>query len=231
MTRIVPRGLKCRGISVTGDFGRFDLVSEGGVGRPFVLLVEAESWSEYARHVYEHLAPKTRVLLVRTPAINDDSWREVSAALPSFLKERGVRQASFVAFGAACAVLQNVCLAEPRFVRAVVFFHGAARAHPSRASRFVDRLESALPLGLPLRLAERGFDGRAFLQRIRCPALVVTPPSATPTEQREAAEMAARMPTAWLIELSATDGPSDVGRLVLEFRDVPAKCPQRGAAV
>ena len=230
MTRFVAGAVWDEENTVSEEFGRFDLVSEAGVGRPFLLLIEAESWGDYARHVYEHLAPKTRVLLVRTPPINDDSWRVVSAALPAFLKERGVRQASFVAFGAACTVLQNLCLMEPRIVRAAVFFNGAARAHPSRTSRFIDRLESALPLGLPLRLAERGFDGRAFLQRIRCPALVVTPPAATPTERREAAEMAERMPTAWLIELSSTDGPSEVGRLVLEFRDVPAKCPQRGAA-
>lgn len=206
---------------------QFDLVTEGGVGRPLVLLCEAHTSLGDARGVYDYVAAKTRSLLVRTPAITDRSWRDLSARLPVFLKHHGVRQASFVAFRGASALLQNLCLAEPRLVRTAVFVHGAARPHPSRFSRLVDRVEGALPLGLPLRLAERGFDGRAFLQRIRCPALVVTPAAATAAERREATEMVTRMPTAWLVELSATDGAAQVGDLMLEFRDVPARCPQK----
>jgi len=209
--------------------GGFDFAAEGGVGRPFVLLYERASDGDFARHVYEQLSPKTRTILVRSPAITDDNWSGLTQELLEALRARGLRQASFVAFGAACSLVQNVCLSEAKLVRTAVFVDGASRAHPSLLSRFLDKIERALPLGLPLRLAHRGFDSRSFLQRIRCPALVVASHHASAAARADASEMAARMPTAWGLELGAEGAAKELGELVLAFSDVPARCPQKNS--
>ena len=161
-------------------------------------------------------------------------------ALRATLPSRGVRQGSFVGFGAAGALVQNLCLLEPRTVRAAVLFRASSRAHPRLIDRLVDRLEGALPLGLPLRRVVRGFDSRPFLQRIRCPVLVVSTADDSLEERRDAATMARRMPTAWQMTLQgrsklSVDGGSDertaeFAQLVVEFSEVPARAPQKGAA-
>jgi hypothetical protein len=97
-----------------------------------------------------------------------------------------------------------------------------------------------LPLGLPLRRVVRGFDSRPFLQRIRCPVLVVSTADDSLEERRDAATMARRMPTAWQMTLQgrnklSVDGGSDertaeFAQLVVEFSEVPARAPQKGAA-
>jgi len=212
------------------SLGQFDLVSEAGVGRPFVLVFEAARDAEFARVTAEGIAQKSRCLVLRAPKITDRNWRELGVALGAFLQSKSIRQASFVGFGPAGTLVQNLCLVEPRTVRTAVLFRSASRAHPSFLDRLVDRLESALPLGLPLRLTEGGFDSRPFLQRIRCPVLVVTPSGATAEERREAEMMVKRMPTAWGVSLEGADVVGEFTRHVLEFTDVPAKAPQKNAA-
>lgn len=208
---------------------QFDLVSEGGVGRPFVLIFEEDGDGEFARATAERIITRNRCLVLRAPRITGSNWRALGEMLGELLQAKGVRQASFVGFGAAGILVQNLCLLEPRAVRTAVLFRAASRAHPSALGRIVDRLESSLPLGLPLRLAEGGFDSRPFLQRIRCPVLVVVPPGASADERRDAATMVKRMPTAWGVSLDAEDVVGDFTRRVLEFTDVPAKAPQKNA--
>lgn len=210
--------------------GQFDLVSEDGVGRPFVLLFEETIDAEFARATAAGIAQKSRCLVLRSPKITDQNWRELGSALRTFLHAKGIRQASFVGFGAAGTLVQNLCLLEPKTVRTAVLFRAASRAHPSVVGRIVDRLESSLPLGLPLRLAVGGFDSRPFLQRIRCPVLIVVPPGASVDERRDAEMMAKRMPTAWEIVLGAENVVDEFTQRVLEFTDVPAKAPQKNTA-
>jgi hypothetical protein len=225
---------------MTSQTIEFDLVSEGGVGRPFVLIFEDERDGAFARASAESIAAKSRCLVFRSPRVSDENWGALTEALRATLQSRGVRQGSFVGFGAAGALVQNLCLLEPRTVRAAVLFRASSRAHPRLIDRLVDRLEGALPLGLPLRRVVRGFDSRPFLQRIRCPVLVVSTADDSLEERRDAATMARRMPTAWQMTLQgrsklSVDGGSDertaeFAQLVVEFSEVPARAPQKGAA-
>ena len=152
----------------------FAVVSDSGSGRPFVLLIEKGDSEPAPRQLVEALQSRTRALLIEAPPILDSGWEEQSAAFGQFLASNGIRQASFVTFGACGSLVQALALREPKLVRTIVFINAATRSHPSAITKFIDRVEHALPLGLPLRLRESGFDAKPFLQRIRCPVLVVT---------------------------------------------------------
>ncbi|MFM1847583.1 MAG: hypothetical protein RL417_1057 [Pseudomonadota bacterium] len=217
-------------ISMNSQSAGFDLVSESGVGRAFILVYEEEGDGAFARAAAERIAAKSRCIVLRSPGITGDNWGALTDQLRTHLQSKNVRQGSFVGFGAAGALVQNICLLDPRTVRAAVLFRAASRAHPRLFDRLIDRMESALPLGLPLRRAERGFDSRPFLQRIRCPILIVTSPEASNEEQRDATMMAERMPTAWQVTLGDEDRPAEFSRLVLDFSEVPAKAPQKNTA-
>ena len=60
------------------------------------------------------------------------------------------------------------------------------RPHPSTWTRLITRIESLLPIGLPLRSSDVVFNGKPFLQRIRCPVLVLSTAQATPYQMAEA---------------------------------------------
>jgi len=210
--------------------GTVQIRADEGTGRAFVLLFERGSAEGEARALLGALSPRHRVLLLEVPVLEPGSWRASAGEVLELLKGQGVRQVSFVAFGPAAAPVQYLCLTEPRFVRTMALVDAVTRPHASRLTRLVDRLESWLPLGLPLRLSGEGFDCRPFLQRIRCPVLIITTPAASEYVRGEGAVMADRLPTAWQVALAAEGAAEELARLVATFTDVPAKCPQRSAA-
>lgn len=149
-------------------------VSDTGKGRPFVIVHEQGAYTDFSAGISQALSERTRTVLLECSRTDDRNWRELSALLHGKLKELAIRQASLVGFGAAGSLVQNVCLEDLKVVRTVAFVDAASRPHPTRFSRLVDRLERSLPLGLPLRQRSQAFDSKPYLQRIRCPALVVT---------------------------------------------------------
>jgi pimeloyl-ACP methyl ester carboxylesterase len=206
------------------------LLTDSGSGRPCVVLHERGDTLRLATTLTETLSTKGRVLRIETPVVNDQNWEDLTTALLALLSERAVRHAAFISFGACGALVQALALRALRLVRTIVFVDASTRAHPSRMSRVVDQIEKWLPLGLPLRLAQSGFDAKPFLQRIRCPVLVVISPAASPYERSEATVLEAGLPTAWMATLGTANTSEELAALVLEFQEVPAKCPQKRAA-
>lgn len=203
------------------------LVATKGSGRTFVLIVEQGDYRPLAESVYQTLAEDAKRLLIELAPVTDTNWEQATNDLLALLAEQGVRQASFVSFGAAGVVVQNVCLYDIKLVRSVIFVDAATRSHPNLLTRIVDRIEQALPLGLPLRAITRGFDGKPFLQRIRCPVLVVTSQRASAHERAEADRMVQRFPTSWRSELAGAEEDAKLLGLVNDFQGVMAKCPQK----
>ena len=205
-------------------------VSDIGKGRPFVVIHESGAYTDFSARISGVLGERTRAVLLETPRVDDSSWRDLSLQLQNKLKELSIRQASFVGFGAASALLQDLCLEDLKIVRTAAFVDAASRAHPSRFSRFVDRLERSLPLGLPLRQRTRAFDAKPYLQRIRCPALVVTTREAEAFLRSEADLLQAKLPTSWRLELTSGDEVAELAQQILDFQEVPARCPQKNVA-
>lgn len=206
------------------------LINDQGTGRPFIILIEGRDYIEFASAAAAAISKRARVLLFETPTITADNWRELAANLITQLGVNSIRQASFVGFAAAAHLIQEVALLDMKSVRTIILVDPTSRPHPSFISRVIDRIEEYLPLGLPLRGERREFDGRALLQRIRCPALLVLSANASSLSRSDVPIMADRMPTCWMVELSNTSAVAEFADLALEFQEVPAKCPQRARA-
>ncbi len=203
------------------------IVSDTGVGRAFVILFEQGQYTSYASSVSALLAAEVRVVCMETSLITDNNWKEKSSEALLLVKSIAVKQASFVGFGPACGIVQAVYLREPKIVRTMILIDGSCRPHPGFISSWVDAIEAVLPLGLPLRATSKGFDSRSHLQRIRCPVLVLTLSGTNDFLIREAHIINRAMPTSWYEHLSGDKEHAELCRLVKDFQEVPARCPQK----
>lgn len=208
------------------------VVKNEGSGRAYIVVFEVhQQYSQYAAMVAAQLSKGAKAILIESNTVTTENWKELSTELLAVLKEEGVRQASYVGFGGACALVQNIYLREPKLVRTLTLVDTASHPHPTVFSRAIDWLEEKFPLGLPLRSASKGFDVRSHLQRIRCPVLVTTTPSASEflTSQAHAANRA--MPSSWFVQLDGTDATGSLCSMIEEFQEVPAKCPQKNRGI
>ena len=206
------------------------LISCEGQGRSFVIVYDYSAYKSVVASLADVLKQKSKVLVYRSQSVDGTNWQKLSQALRANLAEQSVRQASLVAMGSAAALIQNIGLEDVKLVRSLVIIDGTCRPHPNWKDRFIDRVESALPLGLPFRGTTEGFDSKPYLQRLRCPILLVLTHLATDFMRNQAMEMAGRLPTSWLVDLTADSEPSKLGDLVENFQDVPVKCPQKRVA-
>lgn len=207
-----------------------EVLSDAGKGRAFIVLHERDAYREFCERTTGVLSEKTRVVNIALPQVTPNNWRALTEDVLSWIRESSLRQVSFVSFGAAAAIAENVCLRELKLVRTLVMVDATSRAHASGWERFVQRVEASLPLGLPLRRRSDSFDGKPYLQRIRCPALVVTTAEASEHVRSEAVQFEQRLPTAWRLDLSGGDQPRELATHVLSFEEVPARCPQKNRA-
>lgn len=219
--------LKFRGTERMLAKPRINELSDLGKGRAFVVLFESEEYRIPAETLFADIAKETRCLLVQTVLIDDANWQDIAQEFRKYLTEKGVRQASFVCLGAASAIVLDLALRDLKQVRSMVLVDACTRPHPTLLRRIVDRIEAYLPLGLPLRSRDQGFDAKSFLQRLRCPILVVTTERAGSYIRSQAGVFMAGLPTAWSVSFDQSQGAAKaLKEAVLGFQQVPAKCPQ-----
>lgn len=154
-------------------------------------------------------------------------WRQALDDLLNFIDDKGIRSASFIAFGDSSVLIQALCLKKPKLLRTIVFFDGATRAHPSKFVKAVEKLEGFLPLGLPFRSDFPGFDGKPFLQRIRCPVLVGLSANADQYRSEQAELLVSGMPTSFFIKFESINIADQLAKVIEDFQAVPAKSPQK----
>ncbi len=195
-------------------------------GRPFLILYNSELEKLRAEKLYDSLAQKTRTVLIRLSEITENNWQDLTGQLLATYSSLGLKQASLVSFGAVGAIVQNLALVSPKSVRAMVLVDAATRPNPSAFQRIIDTVEQWLPMGLPFRSDVSGFDSRPFAQRLRAPVLVISTERSTPYLRAQASLLTQRLPTSWFFELSGDNAQDKLCELVLQFEEVPAKCPQ-----
>lgn len=203
-----------------------EIAAEKGRGRATVVISDAAEEAT-ARALFEQLDSERHTMLVRLPAAALLEWQAASRALLGMLKGRGIRQASFVSFGRASETVLSCCLEESRAVRSVLLCNGTARLGEHWLDDMLERLETALPMGLPFRTRVKGFDARPFLQRIRCPVLIALSGEASSVVTRQAALLAGSIPTSWLLRISDSGLAESLASLIQDFEQVPARCPQK----
>ena len=202
------------------------VITDVGKGRSFVILLERGGPRSIAESLVSKLSARARVVLVECDSVGDTNWKGLSSQLSALMPQLSIRQSSFLSFGSACSVVLAMALNDLKIVRTLIFVDGETRPHPSLWQRAIDRIERALPLGLPMRSGIEGFDAKPLLQRLRCPALIVTSPDASVHSKAEAAVFAVGLPTAFEYKLSSSSYAEELSDLVVSFQDVPAKCPQ-----
>lgn len=205
------------------------LLSNQGQGRTFVILFDDLVYQTWANSIGELLQQHAKVLIFCCSTVTANNWQVLGLELKQQLDALAVRQTSLVGLGAASALVQYLGLSEVKLVRSLVLVDAACRPHPSWRDRLIDRIETSLPLGLPFRSSTEGFDSKPFLQRLRCPVLLVLTGLAVPFVRQQAVEMAGTLPTAWVVELPQTAPETELARLIEEFQDVPVKCPQKAS--
>lgn len=182
---------------------------------------------------YAAFESRFRVALLRSPLPDMTHVISSAARIESSLEGVGTKRTTVVGIGAGAPLAQALAALSPEVVRRLILVNPTARVSPTFLVRCVDRIEMFLPLGLPLRPLGQSFDSRPLLHRIRCPALVLTTPSASRYVSDQASFIAAKIPNARREELreepwdhSGAIGTELASRL-LTFLQVPAKKPQK----
>ncbi len=204
--------------------------SDRGEGRTFIFIHERDAHKEFVSQSSFALAERVRIVVIEVDPISDGNWRAVAEGFSEALQKLAVRQCALVGFGAAGALVQHLTLTAPKIVRSIILVDSSFRPHPTPFSRALDWLEGIMPLGLPLRAEERGFDAKPFAQRIRCPALIVLTRDVSPFIRSQAHEIASRVPSAWIVSLEQENETQQFGELLDAFEGVPVKCPQKNRA-
>lgn len=201
--------------------------SEKGKGRTIVLLSEAGCYHDLISQLADRLSESCRVVQLVIVPVRAANWSDISTAVRALISAAKIRQLSFVAFGAAGVIVQNIAIEEIKLIRSIVLVDGSTRAHPSLWIRCIDKIETKLPLGLPLRMQSKDFDGMPYLQRIRCPVLLIDSADRDSADAKHSTEMVDRLPTAWHLQLNSTsEFAQQLVTAISDFQAVPAKFPQ-----
>jgi len=207
--------------------GFLRLKSDQGKGRTFILLEPAEIYRSYCEELVAALSERCRVLHYEVAPFTGVQWRLASDEFLQLMIDSGVRQCSILAFGSCSTLAQIYSLSNLRSIRTLVLVDSVPRPSPGPLERIGDRLEKFLPLGLPMRGSSTGFFGSAFLQRIRCPSLLILSPAADNYATEQFEQMLEGLPTAWGVKMESWSEFSQIISAVLEFQQVPARCPQK----
>ncbi len=196
---------------------------ETGSGQPIVALVENDFLDPSLAHLCKEPIPGYRVIVLEVK-LSDGGSDAVAAEVIRFFDAVAIKQATLLGVGSAGTVALSLSLGQRKRVRRLILIDSPVRPGLTRREKVMSWLEHRLPLGLPLRRVAKGFDGRSYLQRIRCPTLVVTTPSATADIRLQAETEGTALATAWFYDLSLVQ---EFREKLRTFLDVPAKRPQK----
>ncbi len=206
------------------------IVEDKGSGQPLVILFEREKGTELPFYLLDNPVDDSRIILVSLPEIDELGCNALTENLLTFLDQQSIRQASLIGFGEAGAVVQNFAIAHQKRVRRILLVDSPTRPHVRWIEKVLNKIEKALPLGLPFRATGAAFDARAFLQRIRCPSMVVITEAASEHVKAEAKILSDSMATAWFKKLTLHKEKEEFVSIIKEFYSVPAKRPQKNRA-
>lgn len=166
-----------------------------------------------------------RVVWLETSAVTDESWADLATEALGIWKDRKLKQARVVGFGAAAVLAQKIALEDPKEIRSLVIVDGAPVAQQGAWQRLLSRLDAFTPFGLPFRVSGTGFDARSFLHRLRCPVLLAQYHSGV----GDLLELEELIPTASYINLAADGDPTEaLCAAIQKHQTVPAKFPMKG---
>lgn len=140
------------------------------------------------------------------------------------LEEKRVKSVSVIGLEDGGALAQAIAVRTWRILRRLVLLDSYTRLTPTWFEQFVDRIESFLPLGLPMRSLSNAYDSRCELHRIHCPTLILRSSSSDLHLDYQASLLHKMIPNSWLKKIKSQD---ELAGLLADFEKVPAKRPQK----
>jgi pimeloyl-ACP methyl ester carboxylesterase len=199
---------------------------EYGAGQPLVVL-QGEALGTVSRSLLREITTSGvlghKIVVLNIADFGSDSDKAAVDVL-SYLDGIGIRAATILGVGEVGTVAIAFTLAEKKRVRRLILVDTPVRPKSTWRENLIRWCEDKLPLGLPFRKDSDGFDARSYLQRIRCPTLVVTTPDAGQDLQAQAEHESRALATAWFDFVANTDR---FKALLTDFLEVPAKRPQK----
>ncbi|MCB0337690.1 MAG: hypothetical protein KDD62_15345, partial [Bdellovibrionales bacterium] len=150
--------------------------NETGTGRACVCITVPGFSAAVEGAIVQELSKTEKVLVIEVQGNLHGQWREALDQLREILAERRVRNASYVGIAAGSSLALQQAIENSKEVRRLSVIDGTTRPQPTWYEKCVDSLESKLPLGLPFRRKSELFDAKPYLQRVRCPVLVMSTP-------------------------------------------------------
>lgn len=212
---------------------------EGSDSSSVLLLLPGDTITyPIAASLAETLQEKFKILVYQGSLPNAQSVEPFAEALTESLSKLKIKRYTIFAEGSACNVAQvmalNSAADHTAAVRRLFLADPQSRMSPSHTTKFLDKFESLLPLGLPLRPLNDDFDSRSTLHRLRCPTIIGLTPNAGLFLRHEAQLMNKRIPNSLLVELKHRFGSaqsSEANREMLELLEdllqMPVKRPQK----
>lgn len=210
---------------------------ESGEQNSVLLCLPHRRYSpEEGERLLAHCAEDFRSYLLQSELPPDNNVLEFAQILSQQAAQLGVKRATLFGIGPGASVAQALAMQDSKLVRRLVLLNPTTRLLPSMFSKFIDKLERFLPLGLPLRPLSASFDSRPFLHRIDCPSLILSSPDAGHYIISEANFISNKLPNAWHVQLKHSPFTSDnscsdeLENLLKTFLNVPVKRPQKRLA-
>lgn len=143
-------------------------------------------------------------------------------------KENKIRSISLVGVDSGGALAQAVAVRTWRILRRLVLVDSVTRVNTTFFEKVLNRVESFLPLGLPLRKRSNAYDSRPELHRVQCPTLIFRSKDSSADTSSAFLDYQANLlnksiPNSWMKRL---ENKSELIKEILEFEKVPAKRSQ-----
>ncbi len=148
---------------------------------------------------------------------------EYAKACIELFKENKIRSISLVGIDNGAALAQAIAVRTWRILRRLVLIDAVTRVNLSFSEKLLNRIESCLPLGLPLRKKSNAYDSRPELHRIQCPTLIFRSDLNDSFLDYQADLLNQSIPNSWMKKL---ENKSKLVREILDFEKIPAKRPQ-----
>ena len=171
--------------------------------------------SEYNFYQLEHDLTKPEEVLSYAQACID------------LFKEKKIRSISLVGLNSGGALAQAIAVRTWRILRRLVLVDSVTRVNMTFFEKLLNRIESFLPLGLPLRKRSNAYDSRPELHRVQCPTLIFRSKDSNSESSfldYQANLLNESIPNSWIKKL---EDKSKLIKEILDFEKVPAKRPQK----
>ncbi len=185
-----------------------------------------------AEKVAKDLANNFRVLVYNAALPNSLEVDSFSERVNTSLQNNKIKRVTIFAAGSASNLAIALSINFLGLARRVAFLDPELRMNSSLTERIIDKIESLLPLGLPLRPLNNHYDPRPALHRLRCPVYLVSSEKISLRSSSELSFMQKRIPNSIKkeIDYESKTLSEDIKNLLTALILQPVKRPQKNLA-